>query len=235
MVQEFFKGLKIAWQGIHIVHDGQGSAVGQVYVEFVTVDDCQKALLRDKHYMGKRYIDVTPVSKDAMDEEVERSETAQIGVHRDPASMGPRHPRPHPPPPPGGPRGPPPRPSLHGGPPPPHRGPPPPRHMMGPPPPDGRFPRPHRPGGPPRGFVVGGRNFPFTTSEHDIMDFFRDFHPIPGSFNPLIHEGKPTGKASVAFPDQEAAEAAIATLNNATFNGRIVSLYPMWTGNCDRE
>ena len=65
-VKDFFSGLEIAPRGVHIVFNASGQAAGDAFVEFVTASDCEKALQKDKQYMGRRYILVQPITKAEM-------------------------------------------------------------------------------------------------------------------------------------------------------------------------
>ncbi|XP_029641926.1 uncharacterized protein LOC115216597 isoform X1 [Octopus sinensis] len=65
-IKEFCQGLNIAPRGIQIVYGKDGRTTGQAFVEFVTSTDCEKAVARDKKYVGKRYVNVTAVTKAEM-------------------------------------------------------------------------------------------------------------------------------------------------------------------------
>lgn len=43
--------------GIHFTYVRDGRPSGEAYVEFDDEEELQKALTKDKHHMGKRYID----------------------------------------------------------------------------------------------------------------------------------------------------------------------------------
>lgn len=71
-LREFFSGLQIAQRGIHIVFKPDGNAAGPAFVEFISSEDCKKAVKRDKEYIGSRYIDVKPVTKKEMLEQLSK-------------------------------------------------------------------------------------------------------------------------------------------------------------------
>ena len=73
-LRSFFKGLEIAHRGIHIVYQPDGTASGSAFVEFVSSDACKKALEKDKEYIGKRYVTITPITKKAMLEEMRKQQ-----------------------------------------------------------------------------------------------------------------------------------------------------------------
>lgn len=62
-VKEFFKGLEIANNGIHIVYNRDNQASGIGFVEFITSTDCRRALGFNNKYMGRRYLIIKPVDK----------------------------------------------------------------------------------------------------------------------------------------------------------------------------
>ena len=185
MVQDFFRGCKIAWRGIHIIYrQDTRQASGVAFTEFVTIEDCEHACQRDMQYIGRRYISVTPISKENMMAELEKNEAIQIGTHK---------------------------PGM-GNPPGPAEG----DESMQVPPnlPDGAC-------------LVGGRNLPFTVSESEVIDFFKDFDPIPGSFRKFTYQDKPSGKACIGFQDSETADRAVKALHLHTIRGRPITLYCM--------
>lgn len=73
-VKDFFRGLSIADNGIHIVLDKAGRAAGPVYVEFANPVECKKALDKNKQFIGKRYINVVLIGKKQMMAEVSRQQ-----------------------------------------------------------------------------------------------------------------------------------------------------------------
>jgi RNA recognition motif-containing protein len=57
-IAHFFSGLMLAPNGITILTDHLGRANGQAFVRFATPDDADKALLKHKQMIGRRYIEV---------------------------------------------------------------------------------------------------------------------------------------------------------------------------------
>ena len=66
MIEGFFSGLKIAHKGIRLLYDGNSRAFHTCFVEFVSSEDCKKAVAKDKEFIGQRYINVSTVSKKQM-------------------------------------------------------------------------------------------------------------------------------------------------------------------------
>ena len=65
-IQDFFKGLQISNKGVRIVYLPNGKSSHICFVEFVTSEDCKKALAKDKEYIGSRYINISGVTKKQM-------------------------------------------------------------------------------------------------------------------------------------------------------------------------
>lgn len=65
-IKDFFKGLNIAENGIHVILDHEGRAAGSVYVEFASSADCMKGLERNRQYIGKRYVNIVLIGKKQM-------------------------------------------------------------------------------------------------------------------------------------------------------------------------
>ncbi|XP_071958682.1 uncharacterized protein [Antedon mediterranea] len=62
-VVDFFRGLRIARNGIGIVLDPQGRPVGDGFVKFVSKRDTVDALKRHKNYIGNCFVEVIPCSE----------------------------------------------------------------------------------------------------------------------------------------------------------------------------
>uniref|UniRef100_H3BHP9 Copine-3 n=1 Tax=Latimeria chalumnae TaxID=7897 RepID=H3BHP9_LATCH len=70
-VIEFFKKLDIVEDSIYIAYGPNGRATGEGFVEFKTEIDYKAALCRHKHYLGNRFIQVHPISKNGMLEKID--------------------------------------------------------------------------------------------------------------------------------------------------------------------
>ncbi|XP_013167748.1 PREDICTED: heterogeneous nuclear ribonucleoprotein F [Papilio xuthus] len=61
---QFFDGLMVAPDGVHLLYDYTGRASGEAFVHFVDKGNAQEALNRDREKIGHRYIEVFPSSAD---------------------------------------------------------------------------------------------------------------------------------------------------------------------------
>ncbi|XP_018328130.1 heterogeneous nuclear ribonucleoprotein H-like isoform X2 [Agrilus planipennis] len=70
----FFKdcNIKGGKNGIHMTTSREGRPSGEAFVEFVDVEDLQRALLRDRDHMGNRYIEVFKVNRAEMEWVIKR-------------------------------------------------------------------------------------------------------------------------------------------------------------------
>jgi len=69
--------------GIHFTYVRDGRPSGEAYIELGTEDDLAKALSKDKHHMGKRYIEVFRSKRSEMDWVVKRSGPNQLTGNND--------------------------------------------------------------------------------------------------------------------------------------------------------
>jgi RNA recognition motif-containing protein len=221
-VKDFFEGLEIAQRGIHLIHNDRHQCTGIGYVEFVTSADCEKALKKNKEYMGKRFIIVEPITKrdmlDAMARD--RSEGGERGRGRGRGgSRGGRDPsfdRPE-------------RTSrftsersfeaqdfsggfdecrVHE------------RSAY-----DDDFPQHDSFGSRGGGVTVGMYNVPFRANVQDIVDFFHGFPVTPRSVQVVRSaDGRSTGEVNVLLPNVEEAALAVQRLDHQDLMGRTVEL-----------
>ncbi|XP_013190425.1 heterogeneous nuclear ribonucleoprotein H [Amyelois transitella] len=63
-VIQFFDGLSVAPDGVHLLSDFRGRASGEAFVHFVDKESAQEALNRDREKIGHRYIEVFVSSAD---------------------------------------------------------------------------------------------------------------------------------------------------------------------------
>ncbi|CAG5034007.1 unnamed protein product [Parnassius apollo] len=61
---QFFDGLTVAPEGVHLLYDHTGRASGEAFVHFVDKGSAQEALNRDREKIGHRYIEVFLSSAD---------------------------------------------------------------------------------------------------------------------------------------------------------------------------
>ncbi|KAG8565740.1 hypothetical protein GDO81_012961 [Engystomops pustulosus] len=70
-VIDFFKKLDIIEDSIYIAYAPNGKATGEGFLEFRNENDYKTALNRHKQYMGNRFIQVHPITKNQMIEKIE--------------------------------------------------------------------------------------------------------------------------------------------------------------------
>jgi hypothetical protein len=172
-ITDFMGGIAIPDGGIHILCFPNGQATGTAYVEFMTTMDCQTALERDKNYVGKRYINVSPIDKDDM--------FAEMRVFTE--------------------QPPPDRPPLAG---------------------DSAVEEPEQNENQPMRVFL--RNVPYSCTLSDMMDFFKDFSPLPNSVVFEGQNGKPNGRASIELQNERLAGNAVRELNNKYLKERNILL-----------
>lgn len=71
-ISQFFSGLDIVPNGITFVKNYKGNPSGVAYVEFFTEEDVSKALQKDRHFIGTRYIEVFPSRRAEVHTEVKK-------------------------------------------------------------------------------------------------------------------------------------------------------------------
>eukprot|EP01062_Namystynia_karyoxenos_P001072 TRINITY_DN10373_c0_g1_i1.p1 TRINITY_DN10373_c0_g1~~TRINITY_DN10373_c0_g1_i1.p1 ORF type:complete len:804 (+),score=203.04 TRINITY_DN10373_c0_g1_i1:70-2481(+) len=62
-IAEFFSGLRIAREGIHLVFGPDGRPSGEAFIEFQSAEDAHAALQRNRVLMGARYVEVRRSSR----------------------------------------------------------------------------------------------------------------------------------------------------------------------------
>ena len=76
------------------------------------------------------------------------------------------------------------------------------------------------------GRVVGIRNLDSTKSENGIFNFFRHFHPVPGSVRiHYLEDGSASGDGIISFENSHDAKQAISSLNKTYFGSKRVNLF----------
>ncbi|XP_064883005.1 G-rich sequence factor 1 [Oncorhynchus nerka] len=95
-VMLFFSGLDVTEDGVTLVTDHRGRNSGEAYVQFLSQEQADEALTRDREVIGNRYIEVFPSRRSEIGgrkktESVEEGRNSrQIQPHR-PAAQPPRH------------------------------------------------------------------------------------------------------------------------------------------------
>ena len=91
-ILEFFTGLSVPLNGIHLMFNDREQPTGEAYVEFSSPDDRERAMAKDRQHMGGRYVELF---------RVRCAETPRPTLpHTTPHHPTPHHPTPHHPTPP---------------------------------------------------------------------------------------------------------------------------------------
>uniref|UniRef100_A0A3B1KKB1 G-rich RNA sequence binding factor 1 n=1 Tax=Astyanax mexicanus TaxID=7994 RepID=A0A3B1KKB1_ASTMX len=80
-VLEFFSGLDVAKEGVTFVLDHRGRKTGDAFVKFANQEIANRALQRDKDYIGKRYIEVFPSKNSEIHFIRRRKEASDTTLH----------------------------------------------------------------------------------------------------------------------------------------------------------
>lgn len=78
-ISEFFAGADIKGgkkEGIFFQRNDDGSPLGACFVEFITLEDVQLALSKDKRYLGNRFCNVVKSTADERDKAIEKQKAA---------------------------------------------------------------------------------------------------------------------------------------------------------------
>ncbi|CAB1322503.1 unnamed protein product [Coregonus sp. 'balchen'] len=92
----FFSGLDVVDDGVTLVTDHRGRNSGEAYVQFLTQEQADKALTRDREVIGNRYIEVFPSRRSEVGgrkktESVEEGRDSRRSQPDRPAAQPPRH------------------------------------------------------------------------------------------------------------------------------------------------
>ncbi|XP_041691876.1 G-rich sequence factor 1 [Coregonus clupeaformis] len=92
----FFSGLDVVEDGVTLVTDHRGRNSGEAYVQFLTQEQADKALTRDREVIGNRYIEVFPSRRSEVGgrkktESVEEGRDSRRSQPDRPAAQPPRH------------------------------------------------------------------------------------------------------------------------------------------------
>ncbi|KAJ2947216.1 hypothetical protein O0L34_g16925 [Tuta absoluta] len=212
-IVQFFGGLPVAPDGVHILSDSAGRASGEAFVHFTNKESAQQALQRDREKIGHRYIEVFISSSDEVRSYSARMEDgfrSSRGYRPTPYDRGDRFSS-------GGRFGG--RGGRGGG-----YG-----HDAG-----GGFGGSGRGGGfRPRGGSLGSgggggghcvhmRGLPFKATPQDIAYFFKPIRPV--NINILLESGgRPSGEADVEFECHEDA----MRVRRHSFSTPLINLYPL--------
>ncbi|XP_029619749.1 G-rich sequence factor 1 [Salmo trutta] len=95
-VMLFFSGLDVAEDGVTLVTDHRGRNSGEAYVQFLTQEQADEALTRDRQVIGNRYIEVFPSRRSEIGgrkktESVEEDRNSRQSQPHRPAAQPSRH------------------------------------------------------------------------------------------------------------------------------------------------
>ncbi|KAM9463651.1 G-rich sequence factor 1 isoform 2-T2 [Salvelinus alpinus] len=95
-VMLFFSGLDVAEDGVTLVTDHRGRNSGEAYVQFLTQEQADEALTRDREVIGNRYIEVFPSRRSEIGgrkktESFEEGRNSRQSQPHRPAAQPPRH------------------------------------------------------------------------------------------------------------------------------------------------
>ena len=65
-ILEFFQGLSVPLNGVHLMFNEREQPTGVAYVEFASSDERERAMTRDRQHMGGRYVELFRVSRAEM-------------------------------------------------------------------------------------------------------------------------------------------------------------------------
>lgn len=221
-ILEFFTGLSVPLNGIHLMFNDREQPTGEAYVEFSSPDDRERAMAKDRQHMGGRYVELFRVSRAEMLQALEQfvggymsSQNIQM-----PGGMG------------GGAF-----PGMYGA-------------MQGAPYGSAGFMGGPGCGGP-GGYgamahqvmqpgmqpgVVGQsatgkagtlrmRGLPFRSTVDDIFRFFTGFQIMPGGIVIGQRDGRASGEAWVTFTSPTEAQRAMQNMNHKNMGSRYVELF----------
>uniref|UniRef100_A0A7S4B3A2 RRM domain-containing protein n=1 Tax=Chrysotila carterae TaxID=13221 RepID=A0A7S4B3A2_CHRCT len=217
-VLDFFAGLAVPLNGVHLMFNEREQPTGEAYVEFSGPDDRERAMSKDRQHMGGRYVELFRVSRAEMLQALEQFVGGYSSTHPVQMQM------------PGAPLPGAPMAQFNG--------------MYGAVP---QYAQPGYMGapnafGPPMqhhmqvgaaGMAHGGvgksgtlriRGIPFRATVDDVFRFFSGFQIMPGGIVIGQRDGRPSGEAWVTFASPVEAQRAMG-LNHKTMGNRYVELF----------
>ena len=218
-ILEFFAGLSVPLNGVHLMYNEHEQPTGEAYVEFSSPEDRERAMTKDRQHMGGRYVELFRVGRADMIQALEQfvggymSNNMQMpgGIGAAPPSYG-----------------------MYGG----AMQPGPYAHsagyMAGPacggpgftgmPPsmPPGGMSGPV--GAAAKAGTVRMRGLPFRATVDDVLRFFTGFHVMPAGIVLGQRDGRPSGEAWVTFASPNEAQRALS-MNHKNIGSRYVELF----------
>merc|ERR1719424_582160 len=71
-ILDFFTGLSVPLNGVHLMFNEREQPTGEAYVEFASPDDRERAMAKDRQHMGGRYVELFRVSRAEMIQALEQ-------------------------------------------------------------------------------------------------------------------------------------------------------------------
>merc|ERR1719472_429284 len=65
-ILDFFTGLSVPINGVHLMFNEREQPTGEAYVEFSSPEDRERAMLKDRQHIGGRYVELFRVNRAAM-------------------------------------------------------------------------------------------------------------------------------------------------------------------------
>merc|ERR1719382_72347 len=222
-ILEFFAGLSVPLNGVHLMYNEREQPTGEAYVEFSSPEDRERAMTKDRQHMGGRYVELFRVSRAEMLQALEQFVGGYMNNNNMQMQMQ------------GGMAGAPPYGNMYG-----TMGQSPygqPAGYMGGPACGGpgaygamQHPMPVAPAGMAAGGVGGKagtlrmRGLPFRASVDDIFRFFMGFQIMPGGIVLGQRDGRPSGEAWVTFASPSEAARALG-MNHKNMGTRYIELF----------
>jgi len=220
-ILEFFSGLSVPLNGVHLMFNEREQPTGEAYVEFSSLEDRERAMGKDRQHIGGRYVELFRVSRAEMIHALEQfvggymTNTMQMqgGMQAGGPYGGPMYgamQQPF-----GQPQ------NFMGGP-----------ACGGP----GAFGGMQQAMGVPGGMQGGGgdgagkegtlrmRGLPYRSTVDDIFRFFAGFQLLPGGIVLGQRDGRPSGEAWVTFANPAEAQRAMS-MNGKHMGSRYVELF----------
>merc|ERR1719238_2620378 len=65
-ILDFFQGLSVPLNGVHLMFNEREQPTGEAYVEFSSPDDRERAMTKDRQHIGGRYVELFRVNRGEM-------------------------------------------------------------------------------------------------------------------------------------------------------------------------
>jgi len=223
-ILEFFNGLSVPLNGVHLMYNEREQPTGEAYVEFSSPEDRERAMLKDRQHVGGRYVELFRVGRSEFHASLEQFVGAymsnQMAMPGGPAAnmygggmygamqQSPYAQSPYAP---GG------YPQMQ-------------QHMVSPPTVGGPgMAQQQQQGGGGGGQKMAPgtlrmRGIPFRSTVDDIVRFFAGFQIMPGGVVLGQRDGRATGDCYVTFASPAEAQRAMV-MNNKHMGTRYVELF----------